>query len=352
VSAGRHTGRGARVGEVAGYGAALTMTPYLLIKISWVVGALSGLLPRAEQLSVAGFVVLNVVTIAMAAAGIALALALVRPWGRRIPAVAVLSGAWIGGGFLVPMIPYMLLDTLLSTGTATADPEPSIMPAWEGPLIEVSFLGMGLGLAVAVPFYLRGRWPAAFAGTVRRGDGQGGPAAANRPRVAILAVLAAVVVGVLNLAWAAGATIGLRHPDARELGWYLQTGNAGLWSLAGAWAVAVLLRARSGVPLWIPVGVSWLASGFLVAWGCWKLPFALYLAVGSEVDTVWPEQLGVAAALFLLGIAGGTAILRTVLRTCRARQTPAESSVRAAPPHRSEDRQGELPCRGERRTSR
>jgi hypothetical protein len=325
VSAGRDEGRRISFGEVAGYGAALTMTPYLLIKISWVIGALSGLLPRTEQLSVAGFVVLNMVTIGMAATGIALALALVRPWGRRIPALAVLSCAWIGCGFLVPMIPYMVLDTLLSTGAGTSDGESSIMPAWEGPLIEVSFLGMALGLASAVPFYLRGRWPAAFAGRVRRGDARVGPSEAHQPWVALLAILGAVVVGMLNLGWAAGGTIGLRHPDARELGWYLQVGNAGIWSLAGGWGVWVLLRARSAIPLWIPVTISWLASGFLVAWGCWKLPFALYLSVASEVGAVWPEQLGVAAAQFLLSIAAGTAALITVVQTYRARRTPDES---------------------------
>jgi hypothetical protein len=325
VSSGQNEGRRISVGEIAGYGAALTMTPYLLIKISWVIGALSGLLPRTEQLSVAGYVVLNMVTIGMAATGILLALALVRPWGQRIPALAVLSCAWIGCGFLVPMIPYMLLETLLSTGDGTSDPESSIMPAWEGPLIEVSFLGMGLGLAIALPFYLQGRWPAAFAGRVRRGDASAGPSEGHKPRVAMFAMLGAVVVGVLNLDWAAGGTIGLRHPDARELGWYLQVGNAGIWSLAGAWGVWVLLRARSAIPLWIPVTMSWLASGFLVAWGCWKLPFALYLSVGSEMGTVWPEQLGVAAAQFLLSIAAGTAILITVLQTYRARQSPDES---------------------------
>jgi hypothetical protein len=297
------------------------MTPYLLIKISWVVGALSGLLPRTEQLSVAGFVVLNMVTIGMAATGIALALALVRPWGQRISALVVLSCAWIGCGFLVPMIPYMLLDTLVSTEASTSDRESSIMPAWEGPLIEVSFLGLGLGLAIALPFYLQRRWPAAFAGRVGRGAANAGPSGAHKPRAAMLAVLGAVAVGVLNLHWAAAGTIGLRHPDARELGWYLQVGNAGIWSLAGAWGVWVLLRARSAMPLWIPVSVSWLASGFLVAWGCWKLPFVLYLSVGSKVSTVWPEQLGVAAAQFLLSVAVGTAILITVLRTYRARQS-------------------------------
>ncbi|WP_432987157.1 hypothetical protein [Dactylosporangium sp. CA-233914] len=314
---------------VFAYGAALAMTPYLLIKISWVVAALSGLLPRAEHLSVAGFVVLNTVTIGMAAAGIALALALVRPWGERIPALVVLSCAWIGCGFLVPMTPYAVLDTLLSAGDEASGSEASVMPSWEASLIQVSFLGMSVGLAVALPFYLRARWPAAFAGRVGDGTAAVRPSGAYRPGAAMIALVGALVVGMLDLYWAAGGTIGLRHPAERELTWYLQAGNTGIWSLAGAWGVWVIARARQAVPLWIPVSVSWLVSGFLVAWGCWKLPFAVYQAVGSEVDTVWPEHLGVAAAQFLISIAAGTAMLSTVLHAYRARQSPHDARISA-----------------------
>jgi hypothetical protein len=74
------------------------------------------------------------------------------------------------------------------------------------------------------------------------------------------------------------------------------------------------------VPLWIPVSASWLASGFLVAWSCWKLPFAVYQAVEPEAGTVWPEQLGVASVHFLLSIVAGAAMLKTVLRAYRARR--------------------------------
>jgi hypothetical protein len=305
---------------VFAYGAALAMAPYLLIKISWVVGALVGLLPRTERLSVAGFVVLNTVTIGMSACGIALALALVRPWGERIPAFVVLSCAWVGCGFLVPMIPYAVLDTLLSAGDEASGNDAAVMPNWEASLIQISFIGMGVGLAVALPFYLRARWPAAFVGHVGDGMASARPHSMLRPGAMVLALAGALVVGVLDLYWAAGGTIGLRHPAARELTWYLQAGNAGIWSLAGAWGVLVIARGRPAVPLWMPVSVSWLTSGFLVAWGGWKLPFAVYQAVEPEPSTVWPEQLGVASAQFLLSVVAGTAMLNTVVRTYRARR--------------------------------
>ncbi|GAA3113747.1 hypothetical protein GCM10010449_39950 [Streptomyces rectiviolaceus] len=42
-----------RVGQTAAYGAALAMSPYLLIKVSWVLGSLMGLLPVGEGLDMA-----------------------------------------------------------------------------------------------------------------------------------------------------------------------------------------------------------------------------------------------------------------------------------------------------------
>lgn len=73
--------------------------------------------------------------------GIALALAPVRPWGARLPAIPVLALAWIGAGLLVPMLPYMLAstvtDALAGAGGSNSGPagEPAgggfAMPGWE-----------------------------------------------------------------------------------------------------------------------------------------------------------------------------------------------------------------------------
>ncbi|WP_052509404.1 hypothetical protein [Kitasatospora griseola] len=92
-----------RVGRPAAYGAALVMTPYLLIKVSWVVGAIAGLLPIGDVLGLAGWVVLNTVTTGTAGTGIVMALALVRPWGTRIPGPLVAFAASVGSGLLVAM---------------------------------------------------------------------------------------------------------------------------------------------------------------------------------------------------------------------------------------------------------
>ena len=261
-----------------GYGVAAAVTPYLLVKIVWVAGALLGVLPPAEGISTAAFVALNLVTIAMAAAGVVLGLALGRRDVRRTGRLIVVL-AWLACGFLVPMIPYLALGFV-------TDPDAD----WEHLLIQGSFLALGACLVVAVPLYLAERRPSAYAG---------------RPRTAV-AVAGAVAVGVISWYWAFGGDAGLAHPGQRDAGWYLLAANTGLWAFAGAWAVR-----RPGP---VAAAVAWLSSGLLFAWSAWKLPFTLLLGLGADPTVVWPENLLVAAAVYVLGVAAGLAMVTAVIR--------------------------------------
>lgn len=284
----------------AAVGGAVALAPYLIIKVVWVAGALAGLLPSDTGMSVAAFVTLNVVTIAMAAAGIALALAL----GRRRatgPARPLIAVSWIGSGLLVPMLPFLVV---------TADLDAA---GWQDALLTVSFLGTGLGLAVAVPLYLRERWPGVVPGPVPRDRG------------AVLAMAAAGAVSLSGLYWAAGGALGVAHPAARDGDWRLLTGNTVLWSLAGLWAVAALTGGRP--PRWTAVAVAWVSSGLLFAWSAWKLPLTWYLAVGGDGSTGWPEHLAAAAAQQGAGVVAGLAMFAVVLRAVGGVR-PGKAAVR------------------------
>ncbi|MEV0774726.1 hypothetical protein [Streptomyces sp. NPDC050428] len=303
-----------RVGRVAAYGAALALTPYLLIKVSWVVGSVLGLLPVGTGFGMVEWVVLNSATIAMAGIGIAVALALVRPWGMRIPGAPLVFCAWVGTGFLVPVLPYAVLSSLL--GSADGNPKgggdagPS-MPAWEAALVQIGFVGMGLGLAVALPTYMRRRWPDAFAG--RLGDGgEGSPRAL--PWMAVVGAL----VGLIWLYWAAGGTAGVDHRGERDLAWYALSGVFGFWAFVASvatWAAVRGLPAQ--VPRWGPMVLGWLGSGSLFAWSGWKLPFTLYLAFAQPPDAALPENLALAAVLHTAALGAGVAMLRALVRTRR-----------------------------------
>ncbi|WP_369387456.1 hypothetical protein AB5J72_07480 [Streptomyces sp. CG1] len=140
-----------------------------MIKASWMVGAIAGVLPISDGFGLPGWVVLN-------RAIIAEALALVRPWGLRLPVRLVASVAWVSTGFLVPCCrtTYAVLDSLLGRSDGAPrhprDGGPAT-PDWDATLIHASFVGMGLGLAIALP-----RAPTtALAGGVRRPGRRRGP---------------------------------------------------------------------------------------------------------------------------------------------------------------------------------
>ncbi|WP_155129400.1 hypothetical protein [[Actinomadura] parvosata] len=272
----------------AGYGAAGSMGLYLVVKVGWVVAGLLGHPP--DGFGTAGWVVLNAVTVVMAAAGIALGLALAQPWGRRLPGVPVVLVCWVGAGFLVPMLPYVLVSSLLEgEGVVRA----------EEALIGVGFGGMGVGLAVAVPIYLWERWPRAFAGD--------GPARSST--VITMGAVVAGGLGVLWVYWGMGGTLGLDRAflDGHER---LLNVSSGLWALLGAWSGWALTRRRPPwLRRWVPVVIGFAASGSLFAWSCWKLPMVL-LRPGGFVSA---EYAGVAVAEHVLGIAVGVTLLAAVL---------------------------------------
>lgn len=247
--------RWVRARMVAGYGAALAMLPYLIIKVFWTLAGLRGGGLHDGTWSELDWVALNGLTVVMAGTAVVLGLALAQGWGLRVPGWLVVLPAWIGTGFLVPLIPVM--PVLLLLGGGGDDPADAVLPAWEVALVSVSFAGFGLGVAVAFPLYVRHRWPYAFTGRI--------------PQRAVTNLVAAVagVLGLIQAYWALGGTVGLDRAalGGRDAQWHLLTGNSGLWALLGAWA------------LWTATGqgarlLVWVASGMLFAWGSWKAVFA------------------------------------------------------------------------------
>ncbi|MFD0446747.1 hypothetical protein ACFQ10_37335 [Streptomyces indonesiensis] len=321
VAEGHRADRWDRMGRLAAYGGSAAMAPYAVIKVSWVVGSLLGLAPVGAGFGLAEWVVLNTVTVGMAVIGIALGLALARPWGMRLPGVPLLFCAWVGAGFLVSMLPYAVADSLLSqpdtSGSGSGGDSDPRMPGWEAALIQFGFIGMGLGLTLALPAYLRRRWPEAF-------TGRGPPSPLGRAAVALGAA-----VGLMWLYWSAGGTAGLAHPDEGRTPWRLLCGICGTWALVAAFAVARPGRERPGrLPRWLPSVLGWLGSGSLFAWSGWKLPFTLYVAIASPPDVVLPERLGLAITLHLCAVLTGGTMMWTLTRT-PSRTAPG---VAPAPP--------------------
>ncbi|MEU7852653.1 hypothetical protein [Nonomuraea sp. NPDC049141] len=294
------------VRRLAGYTAALGMALYLAVKVVWVVAALLGHGP--DDYSTGDWVALNAVTVLMAVTGIGLGLALAQPWGRRLPAIPVIFVSWVGAGFLVPMLPYVVISNVL--GALRIDlgggDDSASSPRGEEIFITIGFAAMAVGLAVALPIYLRERWPRPFLGRV--GDGT---ARSSKPVTAAMAV--AVGLGLLWSYWALGGTLGLdpAHRDHWDLNGRLLNSSSGLWALLGAWSIWTVTRRRPvRLRRWIPMTLAFGASGSLFAWSCWKLPMAI-LRPGGFVTA---EYVMVAIIEHALSIGVGLTLMAALLQ--------------------------------------
>ncbi|MFI7055856.1 hypothetical protein ACIBLB_27720 [Streptosporangium canum] len=307
--------------KVAGYGAASTLSLYLIVKVALVAAALLGIVPAQSGMDTTEWVTLNAITVVMSSVGVALGLALAQRWGTLIPGPPLLFFAWVGAGFLVPMIPYGIASAVLGSAKMPAGETDAAMPAWETIGIGVGFAGMAVGLAVALPIYLRERWPEAFLGRLGELPGTSGPA-----RLVLL--LGVTVAAGLGLLWghrALGGTLGLDPAQSGHdtLDSLLMRGNWGVWALLGAGCGWSLISARpSQVPLRAPMALGFLASGSLFAWGCWKLLWA----VVRPGDFTTAEYPLIAVAEHALSVCAGLVLIAVVLRTYHARTTHIPAS--------------------------
>lgn len=299
--------RWAAARRFGGYGAAASLSLYLAVKVVWIAAAVLGHVPA--DFGGADWIVLNVVTVGMSATGIVLGLVLARGMRWRIPAAPLVFFTWVGSGFLIPLMPYSLVSAVLGGGEE--DTGGDAAPSWELTLIGIGFTGMAIGLAIALPIYMRERWPSAFVGRLA----DRGRTAVRRARTA--AVLAAVPAAFWTL-WSAGAELGLAHRDMIDLNARLLLGDSALWALLGAWSVLAVSSARPNVPAWLPTALGFTASGSFFAWGGWRLAVAL-LRPGGYTPAEYPIA---AVALNGLAAASGVLMLSALLTSVRPSGAP------------------------------
>ncbi|MEU4259879.1 hypothetical protein [Streptomyces fradiae] len=304
-------GRGwARARTVGGVGAALAVTPYLLIKVVWSFGLL---LPTAAMAG-AGWRAVNAATAVMAAAGVGLALAFCRPWGERLPAWLVAGPVWVGTGLLVPMLPLAPVLGPAAVGRDRAAGSPDLW-TYEQALVMVSLVGVAAGLPLALAGYVRARWPWALGGPLAHPEPGGGTRTSRVP-LAVAVAAGCVLLGGAKAYWAAGGAAGLDPdvPHLRDLWWHLLSGSTAVWALAGAWGVLVLALRRGARRVVLPMAAAWVSSGMLFSYGAYGL-----LAL-TGMQRPGPE-LPVAAALAREGgIVLGAAIALVLLLALRDRR--------------------------------
>jgi hypothetical protein len=283
--------------KIGGYGAAIAVTPYLLIKVAWTFGIL---LPDA-RMGQPSWRVINATTALLALAGILVGLAFSRPWGERLPAWLVLLPVWVGTGLLVPMV---LLAPVLGPAAVARDQAAGAPPTWsyEQLFVIVSLIGVGAGLPIAFAGYAKARWPEALEGPLDGGAPPGHTRQLQLPLAGIVAV-GCVLLGVTKLSWALGATLGIDpgRLEDRDLWWHVLTLSMGVWSLAGAWGVLVLTSRRGFKRFLLPVMVAWVSSGMLFAYNLFfSLRADSQASPESPLARVLATQSGIVLGLLMV----------------------------------------------------
>lgn len=188
--------------------AALSLLPYVGLKVLWLSGSDIGMVPGANtsHMQDARMEIGNIVTVGLAGVGVILVLALAQRWGERLPWWFLVLPAAAATGALAPIalgLPMGLLLQAVVTGLVTSGGEGDLMPAVFA-VVYGGFAIYGLALALLFADYAHRRWRALLA-------------AAPRPPQPVLGrALPAAAIGsfsALVLVWALG-------PSSRGLaGW-------------------------------------------------------------------------------------------------------------------------------------
>jgi hypothetical protein len=268
-----HPSRERVVRLTAGYGAVACALPYLGLKIVWLAG---GTLGVAEQslMRDGSMWALNAITAGMDLVGIGLALAFTHRWGLRVPAWLLLPPIWVATGLLARFVVWVPISAIITAMRPVTSPRIVGGPVqpWVYVIVYVEFVGLGIGLVLAFLMYAWRRWADAFWSTTDALPT--GKTHDVQVPVATATALLAISVGVLHLAWAFGATVGLGEAVAARrtlLGSLVNATDAGMMVVAATGVSMMVHRLGRKTPFWLPLAMTWLGAGYLFGWGLWPL---------------------------------------------------------------------------------
>ena len=258
---------------IAGYGAIASALPYLGLKIVWLSGGTLGVVDQS-MMREGNMLVLNGITAAMDLVGIVLALAFTHRWGLRVPAWLLLPPMWVATGLLstfVVTVPILAIIKALAHDSLPRITGGLIQP-WVYVVVYIEFAGLGIGLMLGFFLYARTRWAETLRSTTRDYS----PGASHDVQVPLANVVAvvAMALGVLYLAWAFGATVGLSKQAAARrtiFGSFINGIDGVLMMGAAAGALMMVHRIGGRLPFWVPLAMTWAGTGSLFGWGLWQM---------------------------------------------------------------------------------
>ncbi|MGC0142083.1 hypothetical protein [Pseudactinotalea sp. Z1732] len=227
----------------------LACLPYILLKIAWVSGWGIG----ANSSDFAGTTIAaNTATGLLDMVAIAIAILLVHPVGRRIPAFLIAFPLWIAAGLLAPVAGGFVLGSAVQLLSGGGSPlVDDVLQPWVFAVVYGGFVLQAVLLGTGLVFYARERWQMLLSGG-RAHDGAGH----TRPLQNLLGwifIPAGLGYAILNWGWA--VTGGGRFPDP-------STGQRVMLTLLGAFAIGACL-ALAELSRGDRLRRRWLALGFV-----------------------------------------------------------------------------------------
>ncbi|MFE5583249.1 hypothetical protein [Kitasatospora sp. NPDC056531] len=317
----------------AAWTAVAATVPYLTLKVLWLTGCPVGSDDPGE---LDRLWLLNLLTFGMDAIAVALALAFVRPWGRRVPAGLVAFPMWVATGLLgtiLVALPLYLSSVLVLGPEHSSGQGTDIGIAdWVFFVVYGGFTVQGLALITAFTLYARQRWADLL--RARIGDLPRSPTLAVQRSLGCVAALLGLGAAAARVYWAAGGSVGMPIAMAEEhpRGVAVMDAVTAVMAVAAPTALLVLVfRVRPGGRLRGPLLVAWTAAGSLFGWGSWQLvAFAATTTRVTELRTAVPGlmplvQAGQVVAAVLVLTVGAMALCERA-----AAEQPAPSSEPAA----------------------
>lgn len=266
--------------------AVLASMPYLILKAHWLLGGTVGL-SNDEIATDTTMEVANLLTAGMEVVGATLAVLLIFPIGRRIPAsllqVPMFVGTGLLGGILM-LVPAQLLFTSQSTETSSGGASPGPIEPWVYTVVYGGFVLLGLSLLTIFAGYAWQRWVVPGGWTTRL---------AILPPVPVRARSIAVAHGIFMVAV---TVVGARVMASSDLlgGHDLVAIVMALMALAG---LSSLAYGRPGrVRAYVPLVMAYVGSAAVAAWGAF---FFVMIAVPNPLvgDEPVPDGLLLVSAL-------------------------------------------------------
>ncbi|QGV81264.1 hypothetical protein [Streptomyces ficellus] len=243
--------------------------PYVSLKLAWISGSRVGIPEGSILLDDPGLMAaLNLVTVAMDAAVVVLALLFTQRWGLAVRAWLLVLPMWVATGLLAPIMVGYPVQLAVAGPPAPAEP---FLDTWVFAVVYGGFIVQGLTLGTLFALYARDRWSRVWRGRVGDLSPSPAPPAVRVAAVAASALLAAPAV--VHALWLSGSTVGL--PDGRTAATGDLSALEGVRLLflaaAAAGVPALVLRLGRALPVKAPLALAWTGSAGVCAWGGWLL---------------------------------------------------------------------------------